>query len=177
MKVCLYGAGSNNIEDKYLEAGYLLGKSLSKNNHSLVFGAGAGGMMGAVSRGFRDNSADILGISTVFMSEFEEICDYCTEIIYAKSMNERKRLFVEESDCFIISPRGVGTLDELFEVLTLKRLERFNKPIIIFNIFGFYDSLISMIEDIKDKGFISKDLDILFFVADSVEDVLYYLDL
>ena len=176
MKICLYGAGSNNIDDKYLDKGYFLGKSLGENNHSLVFGAGSGGMMGAVSRGFRDNFADILGISTVFMSDYEDICDYCSEIIYAESMDERKRLFVENSDCFIVAPGGVGTLDEFFEVLTLKRLGRFDKPIILFNIFGFYDSLIGMIEDIKNKGFISFDLDDLFFVAGSVSDVLNYLD-
>ena len=177
MRVCLYGAGSNKIEDKYLDEGYLLGKSLSENNHSLVFGAGSGGMMGAVSRGFRDNSGEILGISTVFMKDYEDICDYCSEIIYAKSMDERKKLFVEKSDCFIVAPGGIGTLDEFFEVLTLKRLERFDKPIIIFNVYGFYESLFNMIEDIKDKGFISEDFDDLFFVACSVDEILEFLDL
>lgn len=175
MKVCLYGAGRNKINKEYLEEGYLLGKRLSENGHSLVFGAGNRGMMGAVSKGFNDNNARILGISTVFMSEFQEVCEYCSEIIYAKSMDERKKLFVEHSDCFIISPGGIGTLDELFEILTLKNLERIDKPIIIFNINGFYDPLIFLLNDMVDEGFIKPSFNSLFEVCDNIEDIVNLL--
>ncbi len=176
MKVCLYGAGSRKIDEKYLKEGYRLGQSLSLKGHTLVFGAGSHGMMGAVSQAFKDNNAPILGISTVFMDEFEKVCQYCDKLILAETMDERKVLFVENSDCFIVSPGGIGTLDELFEILTLKRLERVDKPVIIFNIDGFYNSLIQLIKDMKNEGFVYENIENLFFVSSSVDEIVEYLD-
>ena len=120
MKICLYGAGSNNIKSKYLKESYKLGEEIAKRGHSLVFGGGSTGVMGAVSKGVLDNNGKVLGIAPEWMGEFEAICEDCDEFIYTKSMDERKNLFLEHSDAFIIGPGGIGTLDEFFEIIVLK---------------------------------------------------------
>ena len=90
-------------------------------------------------------------------------------------MDERKNKFVENSDAFIISPGGIGTLDEFFEIITLRKLKRHNKEIVIFNINGFYDTMIKMIDEMSEKGFLYKQTE-LFKVTDNVEEIFEYLE-
>ena len=177
MKICLYGAGSNNIKSKYLKESYKLGEEIAKRGHSLVFGGGSTGVMGAVSKGVLDNNGKVLGIAPEWMGEFEAICEDCDEFIYTKSMDERKNLFLENSDAFIIGPGGIGTLDEFFEIIVLKKLKRHNKKIIIFNIFDFYDPMLEMIDFMIDEGVIRSKRDKnIFKIADSVEKVFKILE-
>ena len=90
-------------------------------------------------------------------------------------MDERKKKFVENSDAFIISPGGIGTLDEFFEIITLKKLKQIRQEIIIFNIAGFYDKMLEMIDEMGEKGFLYKQEE-LFNIADSIDEIFEYLD-
>ena len=146
MKICLYGAGSTQIKSKYIDEAYKLGEEIAKRGHSLVFGGGSTGIMGAVSKGVIDNNGKVLGIAPEWMSEFEGMSNECNEFIHTKSMDERKRLFLKNSDAFIIAPGGIGTLDEFFEIIVLKKLRRHDKPIIIYNMFKYYDPMLEMID-------------------------------
>ena len=119
MKICLYGAGSTQIKSKYTDEAYRLGEEIAKRGHTLVFGGGSTGIMGAVSKGVLDNDGKVIGIAPEWMEEFEGMCSDCDEFIYTKSMDERKNLFVKHSDAFIIAPGGIGTLDEFFEIIVL----------------------------------------------------------
>ena len=176
MNICLFGAGSNMISQEYLDEGYKLGRQLALHEHSLVFGGGNHGMMGAVARGIYDNNGHIIGIAPEWMDKFEELYANCDEIIYTESMYDRKLKFVEYSEAFIISPGGIGTLDEFFEVLTLKKLLIHNKPIIIFNMNNFFDKMMNMINTMVNEGFIRKDDENLFVVKDSVEEIIEYIN-
>ena len=90
-------------------------------------------------------------------------------------MDERKKKFEENSDAFIISPGGIGTLDEFFEIITLKKLKQINQEIIIFNIAGFYDKMLEMIDEMSEKGFLYKQEE-LFKIANSIDEIFEYLD-
>lgn len=174
--VCVYGAASDKISQKYKKSVELLGYELGKSGYSLVFGAGSTGLMGAVANGFKRSKADILGVAPHFMREFEPIYADCTQTIYTDSMSERKSVMEFSANAFIIVPGGIGTMDEFFQILTLKQLKRHNKPIVLFNYNGFYNSLINLIDEYIKKGFIGEKVRDCFVVCDDTEEVINYLN-
>lgn len=175
MRICLYGSGSRKIDEIYTDVAYELGTLIAQKGHTLVFGGGNTGMMGACAHGVHDNNGKSIGIAPEWIGNFEPICQDCSEFIYVDTMDERKNKFVENSDVFIISPGGIGTLDEFFEIITLRKLKRHNKEIVIFNINGFYDTMIKMIDEMSEKGFLYKQTE-LFKVTDNVEEIFEYLE-
>lgn len=175
MNICLYGSGSRQIDDIYTDAAYKLGCELAKNGHTLVFGGGDTGMMGACAKGFHDNDGKTIGIAPEWIGNFEPLCESCSEFIYVDSMDERKNKFLENSDIFIISPGGIGTLDEFFEIITLKKLNQHDKDIIVFNINNFFDKMFEMIDEMGEKGFLYKQSE-LFKKASTIEEILEYVN-
>lgn len=178
MKICVYGAASSLIEKSFIEAGKELGRKMAERGHGLVFGGGSHGMMGAAAEGVFEKSGYILGIVPEFFNEAgaEISFENCTEYIYTDTMRERKRNLEEKSDAFIVTPGGIGTLDEFFEILTLKQLGRHNKAIAIYNINGFYDELEVMMDKSIEKEFITRDCKDLYAVFDNIEEMLDYLE-
>lgn len=166
---CVYGGASEKIEDIYIKEIEKLGKVIAENEYSLVYGAGASGCMGAVARGVRENGGYIMGISPHFIKTFEPIFD-CDNTVLVETMAERKTLMEKPADIFIIAPGGIGTMDEFFQVLTLKYLNRIKTPIVVLNINHFYDSLVELINSlIKNKAVIPEITD-YFEVFDCVDD-------
>lgn len=174
MKICLYGSGSRKIDKIYTDEAYELGCKIAQNNHILVFGGGDTGLMGACAKGVHDNNGKSIGIAPEWIGDFEPLCEKCSEFIYVNTMDERKNEFLKNSDAFIISPGGIGTLDEFFEIITLRKLKQHNKEIIIFNINHFYDKMIEMIDEMGEKGFLYKQEE-LYKTANSIEEIFKYL--
>ncbi|MBR6741472.1 MAG: TIGR00730 family Rossman fold protein [Clostridia bacterium] len=143
MKICIFGASSNEIDEKYILAVEKLGEELAQKGHTLVFGAGCNGLMGAAARGFKRMGGKIIGIIPDFFREemVEVIYTECDELIYTETMAQRKAKMEDMADAFLVAPGGMGTFEEFFEALTLKQLGRHNKPMAIFNIDGYYDKL------------------------------------
>lgn len=175
MNICLYGSGSRKIDKIYTDEAYKLGCALAQKGHTLVFGGGDTGMMGACAKGVHDNNGKSLGIAPEWIGEFEPLCNDCSEFIYVDSMDERKNKFVENSDVFIISPGGIGTLDEFFEIITLKKLKQHDKEIIVFNIDGFFNKMFEMIDEMGDKGFLYKQEEI-YRTANTIDEIFKFLD-
>lgn len=174
MNICLYASGSRKIDEIYTNEAYRLGCRLAKENHTLVFGGGDTGLMGACAKGVHDNNGKSIGISPEWIGNFEPLCKNCSEFIYVDSMDERKKEFLNNSEAFIIAPGGIGTLDEFFEIITLKKLKRHDKPIIIFNINHFYDTMLKMIDEMNEKGFLYKQ-ETLFYTAADIDEIFEYL--
>ncbi len=174
MNICLYGSGSRKTDKIYTDEAYKLGSQMASLNHTLVFGGGDTGMMGACARGVHDNDGKSLGIAPEWIGDFEPLCEDCSKFLYVETMDERKQEFVKNSDAFIISPGGIGTLDEFFEIITLKKLKQHTKPIIVFNINHFYDTMLKMIDEMNEKGFLYKQ-EQLFKVATSIDEIFEYL--
>lgn len=178
MKICVYGAASSEIDKGFIETGKELGRRLVERGHSLVFGAGRGGMMGAVATGAHEKNGEIIGISPKFFEEnnAEILFPNCTTLIQPDTMRERKRILDETSDAFVMVPGGIGTFDEFFEILTLKQLGRHNKAIVVFNCDGYYEHLLKMLEWSTEKKFVTDDCVELFKVTTSVEETLDYIE-
>ncbi|MBR3145314.1 MAG: TIGR00730 family Rossman fold protein [Clostridia bacterium] len=176
MKICVYGASSNDIDKKYIEAGENLGKEMAKRGHSLIFGGGATGLMGAVARGVKRENGYVLGITPSFFNVDGVLFEEADEMIYTKTMSERKSLLQGKSDALIVTTGGFGTLDEFFEVVTLKQLSIHKKPIAILNTNGYYNNLLKMMDTAIKEGFMTAKNKKLFFVSDNPSEVLDYIE-
>lgn len=176
MRICIYGASSTLIDPKYIEETEILGEVLAGEGHGLVFGGGTEGLMGAAARGFSRKGGEIIGIAPTFFLNVDGILyDQCTEFIYTETMRERKQLMEEKADAFIVTPGGIGTFEEFFEILTLKQLGRHTKPILIYNVMGYFDSMKAMMEDAIEKKFMKDTCRELYTFVDTPEAVIDYL--
>lgn len=176
MKICIYGASSNAIDKSFLDAGEKLGKFIAQNNHAVVFGGGAAGLMGAVARGAKSANGEIVGICPSFFNVDGALFTDCTQMIYTETMRERKKLLEEMSDAFVITPGGIGTFDEFFEIYTLRQIGVHKKPIAIFNTNGYYDSLIDMLNNAIDKSFMPDTNMNLLFISDNPQEIINHIE-
>ncbi len=176
MNICVYGASSNIIDKVYIEATEDLGLKLAKRGHSLVFGAGAEGVMGASARGAEKACGKIIGIAPGFFNVDGMIFENCTELIRPETMRERKKMLEEMSDAFIMAPGGIGTFDEFFEIITLKQLSRHTKAIAIFNVNNYFDDLLAMMEKGIREEFIKEECRELYRVFDNADEMLDYIE-
>lgn len=178
MKICVFGAASNLIDSKYIKEVEKLGEFLGKNGHSLVFGAGSNGLMGAAARGFKRAGGKIYGVIPTFFRDecVEVIYTECDELIYTETMAQRKAKMEDLADAFIIVPGGIGTFEEFYEVLTLKQLGRHTKPIALYDIDGYYDKLEEFMEYSMEEGFINKVCREIYACAGTPQEVLNYIE-
>lgn len=178
MKICIFGAASAHIDDIYIKKVEELGEKLALRGHSLVFGAGATGLMGAAARGVKRGGGYIHGVIPEFFKEerVELIYDNCDKITYTKTMSERKRIMEDDAEAFIITPGGIGTFEEFFEVLTLKQLGRHAKPIAIYNIDGYYDDLERFMQTVAERKFITFKCSEMYDYFTLAEEIIEYLE-
>lgn len=153
MKICVYGAAGNKVPESIILKTEQLGEEMAKKGHSLIFGGGNGGMMGAVARGVYKGGGDVIGIAPNFFNGDGVFFPNCKQFIHTKTMRERKALMESMSDAFIVTPGGVGTYDEFFEILTLRSLGQHVKPIAVFNADGYYEQLRAMLKNAVDGRF------------------------
>lgn len=180
MRVCMYGAASTEIPEKYKKAVYRLSTELAKRGHTLVFGAGDGGLMGAAARGFHDQGAHVMGVAPTFFKEtvIEKLYDEADVIVYTESMGLRKSVMESNADAFIVMPGGIGTYDEFFQILTLKQLKVMKQPIILFNIDHFYDPMQSLMRRAYEEKFLRSDTLTLcrIFSDNKIEELIEYIE-
>ena len=173
MKVCVYCSSSSKIDKIYFEATEKLAKEFIKENVQVVYGGGGNGLMGHLADTIIDNGANIKGISPKFMQDIEWTHKRLTDLEIVSTMHERKTKFLENIDAVVALPGGCGTLDELIEAITWKRLGIFTKPVVIINTNGFYDPLQEMLERCVSQNFMDKrHLEMWSIVEDPTEVLL-----
>lgn len=178
MRVCVYGAASPTIDPEYIKKVEQMGKEMVARGHSLVFGGGGNGLMGAAARGVRSAGGYILGVIPRFFDEenVEAICDFCDELIQPETMRQRKQIMEDNADAFIVTPGGIGTFEEFFEILTLKQLCRHNKPIVLYNINGYYNELNQVMERAIEQNFIRANCRELYKITDDLQQLFAYIE-
>ena len=178
MRICVYGAATPTIDDYFKIQVEKKGEEMARRGHSLVFGGGGHGLMGAAALGVKKGGGHIIGVIPKFFGDeqIEAIFEHCDELIEPDTMRERKQIMEDNADAFIIVPGGIGTFEEFFEILTLKQLCRHNKPIAIYNINGYYNEMLTMIEQATVKNFIRGGCMDLFHISENVEELLAYIE-
>ncbi|MEH6766051.1 MAG: TIGR00730 family Rossman fold protein [Aequorivita antarctica] len=156
-KICVFCGSSEGNDLAITDAAIKLGGIFAERNITLVYGAAKIGVMGIIAKSVLDNNGKVIGIIPNFLKKKEVVHLGLTELITTENMHERKMKMQEESDSFIALPGGMGTLEELFEIMTWLQLGLHQKPIGLLNINGFYNDLIKMLETMVRKGFLSMD--------------------
>lgn len=176
MRICVYGAASSTVDSHFILEGERLGELIAQRGHSLVYGAGATGLMGAVSRGVQKYNGDVIGVVPEFFTDEEVLNFECNKLIRTKTMRERKQIMEDYASAFIITPGGIGTFEEFFEILTLKQLKQHNKPIVMLNTDGYYNPMLKMMEYSIEKGFLNEKCRVMYPAFASPEEVLDYIE-
>ncbi len=156
-KICVFCGSSDGNDLAITDTAERLGEIFAERNITLVYGAAKIGVMGTIAKSVLDNSGKVIGIIPNFLKKKEVVHLGLTELITTQNMHERKLKMQEESDGFIALPGGMGTLEELFEIITWLQLGLHQKPIGLLNINGFYNDLIKMLETMVRKGFLSME--------------------
>ncbi|WP_310993205.1 TIGR00730 family Rossman fold protein [Aequorivita marina] len=156
-KICVFCGSSEGNDLAITDAAKKLGEIFVDKNITLVYGAAKIGVMGTIAKSVLANKGKVVGIIPSFLKKKEVVHLGLTKLITTKNMHERKMKMQEESDGFIALPGGMGTLEELFEIITWLQLGLHQKPIGLLNINGFYNDLIKMLETMVRKGFLSMD--------------------
>ena len=174
---CVYGAASDLIDPHYLAVGEQLGHALAEADCGLVFGGGASGMMGAVARGVRAKNGYIVGVAPSFFNVDGVLYPHCDELIYTETMRERKQIMEDRADSFIVTPGGIGTFEELFEILSLLQLGRIAKPLAFLNIRDYFQGIERLLDHAIAEGFMQASCKQLyrFFREDEIPEMLAYL--
>ena len=170
--LCVFCGSSEGNDTAIIDAALLLGKTLAERNITLVYGAAKIGIMGLMAKASLETNGKVIGIIPEFLKLKEVVHLGLTEIITTQNMHDRKMIMQEKSDGFIALPGGMGTFEELFEILTWLQLGLHSKPIGLLNVNHFYDDLIAMLEKMVKKGFLKMDNLELLLVDDDIDSLL-----
>jgi len=166
---CGSSLGFNSI---YKEAAVALGNYFANQNIGLVYGGGKIGMMGVLADSILDKNGEVIGVIPKLLEKEEVLHAGVEEMIVCKKMSERKVIMSKLIDGYITLPGGFGTLDELFEALTLNQLHIEQKPVGLLNINGFFDAILMQIDKMVAEGYIKEENKQLLIVGNSVEDLM-----
>jgi uncharacterized protein (TIGR00730 family) len=171
-KVTVYCASSRQSSVNYFEAANQLGRILAQHSITIIYGGGALGSMGQLADGALKQGGKVIGIIPRFMVDLEWGHRDLSEMRLVDDLHERKRLMLQESDAVIALPGGSGTLEELFEAITWKRLGLFVKPIILVNVKGFFNPCVELLETCIREKFMDDRHRSMWTVVDKPEDVI-----
>lgn len=172
MRVCVYCASSAHCDRIYKDAASALGRALAQAGCTVVYGGGATGLMGALADGALEAGGEVVGVIPRFMVEVEWQHPGVGDLQVVEDMRERKHRLLTGSDAVVALPGGSGTLEELFEALTLKRLALYFNPIVLLNTNGFYAPLQAFMEQTVEQRFMNREHLAMWSLVDRIEDVL-----
>jgi len=155
--VCVYCGSSPGRDETYAKAGHLLGRSIARSGLRLIYGGGTKGIMGAVAEGALRAGGKVTGIIPRFLinkEATETALDRLDELVITDNMHERKHRMFEKSDAFVALPGGIGTVEEIVEVMTWAQLGHHRKPIVFGNVGGFWDPMLALLDHMTAEGFI-----------------------
>ena len=171
MNICIFCSANSNIPTEYFERTSELGTWIGANGHTLVFGGCNLGLMECVAKAVHDAKGMTVGVVPTIVEKGGKVSDYVDMKILCDNLSNRKDLMIERSDVIIALPGGVGTLDEIFTVLAAASIGYHNKRVILYNIDGFWDSLIAMLDDLKTRGVLRDGFEDTVKVAHTLDEI------
>ena len=169
--VAVYCGHQFGTDPQFAQDAYAIGEMLAKNGIRMVFGGGNVGLMGTVANGALDNGGVVKGVSTDDVIALQEPAHDGADMQVVDGVNERKQIMFEMSDAFIILPGGIGTLNELSDIMTMQQIGETNKPLFFLNTNHFWDPLGELVKHMMDNGFVVKTENYHFYTADTVAEL------
>ncbi len=171
-KITVYCGSNKGKNPVYTEAAQALANEMIKRDMSLVYGAGNVGLMGVLADAMLKAGKNVYGIIPQKLVDIEVAHQGCTELTVVETMRDRKWLMAERGDGFIAMPGGIGTFEELFEIMTLNQLAYIRKPLALYNVNGYYDSLLKFLKHAVREGFLHQAQLDLLVVEDNPTEIL-----
>lgn len=176
MRVAVYCGSSLGKSGVYAEKASELGKQIALHGYGLVYGGSTQGLMGKVADAALAEGGEVIGVIPEHLTGKEKMHHGLTKLYIVDSMHTRKKKMVDLSDVFIALPGGCGTLDEYFEVFTWAQIGLHTKPVIIYNVNGFYDALIQHFHKMMEEGFLRENQHHILKVATSIEELFLMIE-
>lgn len=170
--IAVFCGSSSGSKDYYYEQAFNLGKKLAHLEIDMIYGGSNAGLMGAVANGALSEGGKVVGVIPEFLVDKELAHNGITELILVKSMHERKYKMNELCDGVIALPGGYGTLDELFEMLTWGQLGLHKKPVALYNIHGYYNTLINLVQHMVSSGFLKESNQKMLLINEDPDTLL-----
>ncbi|EEP63959.1 conserved hypothetical protein [Brucella abortus str. 2308 A] len=173
--ICVYCGSSTGQNPLYREAGLALGRSIAEHGIRLVYGGGTRGIMGAVAQGVMEAGGEVTGIIPTFLLDKEasfERAKELSELIIVDDMHERKHLMFQRSDAFVTLPGGIGTVEEIVEMMTWAQLGKHRKPMVFANINNFWQPMLALLDHMRAEGFIHTAHQVQPLIVDKAEDIV-----
>jgi len=171
LSVCLFCGASDGADPAFLTAAAQFGAAMAASRVRMVYGGGGVGLMGAAARAAHEAGGEVLGVMPAFLRRREMLLDE-VETLTVPNMHERKRIMFEQSDAFAVFPGGIGTLEEVVELISWRRLELHRKPIVFLNQRGFWNGFFKLIDHTVEERVSPNWLPSTWGVVDTVEAVL-----
>lgn len=171
MRVCVFCSSSEAVDARLLDQGTQLGRALAAAGHEVLYGGTAMGTMGAVAAGARGAGGRVVGVLPAFLRDRGIADEACDELVVTADLLERKREMLARSDAFIALPGGLGTLDELLEVVTHAYLGQLDAPVVLLDERGLWEGLLGLLRGLEEQG-LARIPEELIQVADTVDDAV-----
>ena len=171
MMICVFCSANEQIDPEFFTLTEALGKWAGANGHSIVYGGVNQGLMECVAKSARGAGSTTIGVVPMMVEKIGRTSDYVDVEIPCDNLSDRKQLMMDQSDVFIALPGGIGTLDEIFTVAASATIGYHQKPVILYNMKGFWNELIALLDDLQAKGMIRGNWRQYIKTADSLEEI------
>jgi len=171
MKICVFCSANEQIDPEFFTLTEELGVWAAENGHSIVYGGVNQGLMECVAKATKETGGHTIGVVPMIVENTGRTSDYVDVEIPCDNLTDRKQLMMDQSDVFIALPGGLGTLDEVFTVAASATIGYHQKPVILYNMKGFWDQLIALLDDLQSKGMIRGEWKEYIKIADSIEGI------
>ena len=176
MNICVYCSASDRIAPGYFQIAVDLGTTLARRGDTLVYGGSSVGLMGALARTMQDQGARVVGVIPEALVAMEVAYNNADELLVTTTMRERKAMMEARADAFLALPGGVGTMEEVFEIMAARSLKLVDKPLVLLNVEQFYDPLVRLLEHMQDAQFLRSGYETMVHFAGTIDDALAYID-
>lgn len=171
MNVAVFCAASETIDSCYVKAAHEVGSMLGRVGASLVYGGARFGLMEATAKSAKNAGAHIIGVVPDILVERDRVSKLLDEHVSCRNLSERKDIMLERSDILVALPGGIGTLDEIFHVMAAATIGYHSKRVVLYNVNGFWNSLLEVLAVYNANGFIRGNTDKIMTVANSVDEL------
>ena len=171
MKICIFCSANDHLPAEYFKLTHELGQWAGRNGHTIVFGGVNQGLMECVARAAHEAGGMTIGVVPRIIEKDERLSDYVDVDIPCDNLSDRKQLMMDQSDIFIALPGGIGTIDEVFTVVASATLGYHQKKVVLYNMGGFWQPLIGMLDSLASQGMIRGRWQDYILVADTLDDI------
>ena len=171
MKICVFCSANQQIDPEFFTMTEELGRWIGENGHSIVYGGVNQGLMECIAKAVKETGGRTIGVVPMMVEKTGRTSDYVDVEIPCDNLTDRKQLMMDQSDVFIALPGGIGTMDEVFTIAASATIGYHQKLVILYNMKGFWNQLIALLDDLQAKGMIRGDWRQYIKTADSIEEI------